>query len=221
MIQQTGKLPTVPTASQGLTPLLFWKHRAELLGCSREELDAVVVKLVPTARETEQKAPAPGRDGLEDAGWSTPPMPVLKVGGRVLLCTPADLPRQLEPAGVPRTSDPDSDGEMVFIVVQAPSNTSHPADTNDKTPPKEPRSQDGQPGADAAALGESGEGTSRVLRMNLPSGRRAWHIYLCARGSVACCLVRELTLPPRAEGLCCAGRGRGHWCSTGIVAAVL
>ena len=113
-------------------------------------------------------------------------MPVLKVGGRVLLCTPADLPRQLEPAGVPRTSDPDSDGEMVFIVVQAPSNTSHPADTNDKTPPKEPRSQDGQPGADAAALGESGEGTSRVLRMNLPSGRRAQHVFVHEACHVRC-----------------------------------
>ena len=43
---------------------------------------------------------------------------------------------------------------------------------------KDPRSYDGQPGAAAAALGESGEGTSRVLRMNLPSGRRTRHAFV-------------------------------------------
>ena len=83
------ELPTVPTASQGLTLLLFWKHRADLLGCSREELDAVVLKLVAAVREKEQAAPAPGRDGLEDGGWSTPPMPVLEL---VVACCSA--PRQ-------------------------------------------------------------------------------------------------------------------------------
>ena len=76
MIQQTGKLPTVPTASQGLTPQLFWKHRAELLGCSREELDAVFVKLEAGARETEH-SPTPGSDGLHVGVWSTPPTNVL------------------------------------------------------------------------------------------------------------------------------------------------
>ena len=178
MIQLTGKPPTFPTASQGLTPQLFWKHRAELLACSREELDAEVVKLVAAARETEQTAPASDSDGLDDGAWSTPPTPVLKVGGRVLVCTLADLPRQLEPAGVPGTSEPDSDGETVFIVVHAPSNSSHSADTDDKNQPKEPRSLDGQPGADAAAIGESGEGTPRVLRMNLPSGRRTQRAFV-------------------------------------------
>ena len=165
-------------ASQGLTPQLFWKHRPELLACSREELGAVVVKLVAAARETEQTALTLDSDGLDGGAWSTPPSPVLKVGGRVLLCTLADLPRQLEPVGVPGTSEPDNDGETVFIVVHAPSNASHPADTDDKTRPKEPRSHDGQPGADAAALGESGEGTSRVLRMNLPSGRRTQRAFV-------------------------------------------
>ena len=43
---------------------------------------------------------------------------------------------------------------------------------------KDLRSHDGQPGADAAALGESGGGTSRVLRMNLPSVRRAQHVFV-------------------------------------------
>jgi hypothetical protein len=137
----------------------------------------VVVKLVAAARETEQTAPAPDSDGLDDGAWSTPPTPVLKVGGRVLLCALADLPRQSEPAGVLDTSELDSDGETVFIVVHAPSN-SHPTDTDDKTQPKEPRSHDGQPGADAAVLGESGEGRSRVLRMNLPSGRRTQRAFV-------------------------------------------
>ena len=178
MIQLTGKLPTVSMASQGLTPQLFWQHRPELLACSREELGALVAKLVAAARETEQTALAPDSDGLDGGAWSTPPSPVLKVGGRVLLCTPADLPRQLEPAGVPDTSESDSDGETVFIVVHAPSNSSHTADTDDKTPPKVPRSHDGQPGADAAALGENDEGPSRVLRMNLPSGRRTQRAFV-------------------------------------------
>ena len=175
MIQLTGKLPTVRTASQGLTPQLFWKHRVGLLACSREELDAVVVKLVAAAQETEQTASAPDNDGLDDGAWSTPPTPILKVGGRVLLCTPADLPRQPERASVLGSSEPDSDGETVFIVVHEPSNASHPADTDDKTQPKEPRSHDGQPDADAAVRGG---GTSRVLRMNLPSGRRTQHVFV-------------------------------------------
>jgi len=167
---------TVQTASQGLTPQLFWKHRVGLLACSREELDAVVVKLVAAARETEQTAPAPDGDGLDDGAWSTPPTPVLKVGGRVLLCNPADLPRQIERAGVLGTIEPDSDEETVIIVVHAPSNAaSHPADADDKTQPKEPRSHDGRPGADAAARGG---GTSRVLRMNLPLGRRTQHVFV-------------------------------------------
>ena len=40
------------------------------------------------------------------------------------------------------------------------------------------RSLDGQPGADAAAIGESGEGAPRVLRMNLPSGRRTQRAFV-------------------------------------------
>ncbi|KAI0001052.1 initiator tRNA phosphoribosyl transferase-domain-containing protein [Russula vinacea] len=134
-------------ARYGLTPQLFWRHRAELLACSREELDAVVVNCAP-------------------------PTPVLKVGGRVLLCTLADLPREL-PAGVPSgTCEPANDGETetAFIVVHA---SNAPRVDIDNTRPKEPpRSDNGetQPGP---APGESGGGTSRVLRMHVPSGRRA------------------------------------------------
>ena len=84
-----------PTALLGLTPRLFCKHRAEFLACSREKLVAVVVKLVSAARETEQTATASDRDGLHVGAWGAPPSPVLKVGGRVLLCIWADLPRHL------------------------------------------------------------------------------------------------------------------------------
>ena len=55
-------------------PQLFWKNRAELLACSREEHDKVFAKLVAGARETEQMAPAPGRDGLHARALSAPPM---------------------------------------------------------------------------------------------------------------------------------------------------
>ena len=153
-----------------------------MLACSREELDALVVKLVAAAaRETEQTSGS--RDEVHEVGaWSAPPAPVLKVGGRVLLCSAADLPREL-PAGVPGTCEPDNDGETenAFIVVHA---SNAPPVYIDNTRPKvPPRADNGNtgPGRGAtvtAAPGEN-EGTSRVLRMHLPSGRRAQqHIFV-------------------------------------------
>ena len=162
---------------QGLTPQLFWRHRIQLLACSREELDAVVVKLVAAARKSEQ---TPDRDRLHGA-WSPPPTSVLKVGGRVLLCTLADLPREHQ-IGVLGTCEPDNDdGETAFIVVYSP-NATPPVDNTDKPRPKEPRSRDGEkePRPDAAPLGEEESGgTSRVLHMHLPPlGRRAQHVFV-------------------------------------------
>lgn len=166
-----------PAALQGLTPQLFWRYRVELLTCSREELDAVVVKLVAAAAQESEQTPG-SRDGLHGAGeWSTLPTPVLKVGGRVLLSTVADLLREL-PAGVPGTCEPDSDGETetAFIVVHA--SNAAPADTDNTKPKEPPCSHDGEAQPDAgAALGES-EVTSRVLRIHLPLGRRAQHIFV-------------------------------------------
>lgn len=169
----------VLTTLQGLTPQLFWKHRAELLACSREELEAMVIKLVAAAREKEQ-TPGGGDDGLHGA-WSALPTPVLKVGGRVLLCTLADLPRELLDGVVPGTCEPDNiDVGIAFIIVVHASNTSPPPVDTDKTHPKEPRSHDCKetpPGA--AALGESEGTTSRVLRLYLPLGRRAQqHVFV-------------------------------------------
>jgi hypothetical protein len=178
--QVTGKLPTVSSVFQGLASQLFWRNRAELLACSCEELRAAVVKLVAAARETEQTAPAPGRDGLHAGAWSALPTAVLKFGGRVLLCTLADLPRELElPASVPGPCEPPNNKETAFTVVHASSNATNPIDADDKTRPK-PRSHDGEdtrPGAGAATLGGRSGDMSRVLRMNPPSGRRAQHVF--------------------------------------------
>ena len=101
---------------------------------------------------------------------------MLKVRGRVLLCTLGDLPREL-PASVPSTCGPDNDGgtETAFIVVYASNVT--PGDT-DKTSPIEPRSDGRETRANAELdLGEN-EGTSRVLRMHLPLGKRGEHTFV-------------------------------------------
>ena len=143
-----------------------------MLACSRQELEAVVIKLVAAARKTEQTS---GREGLvHAAAWSASPTPVLKVGGRVLLCALEDLPREL-PVGIPGTCKPDNDGEaeIAFIVVYASNVTS--GDTN-QTPPTEPRSDDRET-RQSSTLGENG-GTSRVLRMHLPLGKRGQYVFL-------------------------------------------
>lgn len=118
-----------------------------------------------------------GADGLRGGAWSTLPTPVLKVRGRVLLCTLVDLPREL-PASVPSTGEADNDGEIetAFIVVYASNVT--PGDTN-KTSSIEPRSDDRETRANTELeLGES-EGTSlRVLRMHLPLGKRGQHTFV-------------------------------------------
>jgi tRNA A64-2'-O-ribosylphosphate transferase len=144
--------------------------------CSREDLEAVVVKLVTAARETKQTS---GIDGLHGGTWSTLPTPVLKVRGRVLLCALVDLPREL-PASVPSTCEPDNDGEIeetAFIVVYASNVT--PGDTDKASSMEEPRSDDWETRANTELeLGGENEGTSRVLRMHLPLGKRGQHIFV-------------------------------------------
>ncbi|KAI0279088.1 initiator tRNA phosphoribosyl transferase [Russula aff. rugulosa BPL654] len=160
---------------QGLTPQLFWRHRTELLACSREDVEAVVVKLVTAVRGTQQTS---GVDGLHDGGaWSMLPTPVLKVRGRVLLCTLVDLPREL-PASVPSTCAPNNDGEIetAFIVVYASTSNATPGDTDKTSPVVEPRSDDRETRANTEPGGS--EGTSRVLRMHLPLGKRGQHIFV-------------------------------------------
>ena len=112
-------------------------------------------KLAAGTRETEQVAFFLGRDGLHTGAWNTPPMPTLKVSGRVLLCTLTDLRREIElPSVAPGTCEPEKDGKYVFIIVHGTSNATHPVDIDDKTRPKEPRARDGE--TLRVALGESG-----------------------------------------------------------------
>jgi tRNA A64-2'-O-ribosylphosphate transferase len=108
------------------------------------------------------------------------PTPVLKVRGRLLLCTVVDLPREL-PANVPSAYEPDNDGEIetAFIVVYASNIT--PGDT-DKTSPIEPRSDDSRGTRANTELGlgeDEGTSRSRVLRMHLPPlGKRGQHLFV-------------------------------------------
>ncbi|KAH9966288.1 tRNA A64-2'-O-ribosylphosphate transferase [Russula compacta] len=153
----------------GLTPQLFWRHRAELLACSRKELEAVVARLVAAIREAEQ---SPGREGFY-ASWSTPPTPVQKVGGRVLLCALADLPKDL-PASLSSACEPDNDEETAFVVVYT---SVAPPDYTDKSPPTAAHPHFGEAEPGAATLRES-EDVPRVLRMHLPPGRRGRHMFV-------------------------------------------
>jgi tRNA A64-2'-O-ribosylphosphate transferase len=147
---------------QGLTPRLFWRHRTELLSCSRDELEAVVAKLVAAARETEE--PLPGGDGLLDgASWRAPPTPVSKVSGRVLICALTDLPRDL-PADVPGPCGPENDRETAFVVVYA----SHDAPGDIHRPPL----------TEARLDDRENEVAPPVLRVHVPLGKRGRHIFV-------------------------------------------
>jgi tRNA A64-2'-O-ribosylphosphate transferase len=105
------------------------------------------------------------------------PTPVLKVRGRVLLCTLVDLPREL-PASVPSTRATNNDGEIetAFIVVYASTSNATPGDTDKTSPVVEPRSDDRETRAKTEPGGS--KGTSRVLRMHLPLGKRGQHIFV-------------------------------------------
>jgi tRNA A64-2'-O-ribosylphosphate transferase len=153
---------------QGLTPQLFWRHRVELLACSRDALEELVAHLVATAvRDAEQSAGGSGPHGV----WHILPTPVTKVGGRVLLCAVEDLPRDL-PVGIPGTSD--TQAEAAFVIVDE---SDTPPDNIDKTPlPQEGRSIRGIARSDKAP-GESGN-SSKVLRVHLAPGKRGQHVFM-------------------------------------------
>jgi tRNA A64-2'-O-ribosylphosphate transferase len=89
----------------------------------------------------------------------------MKVGGRVLLCSLADLPRDLS-ARVPRQSG--TTAEPVFVIVEE---SSTPPDNNDPALTR--------PNCAAPGPGES-EATplSHVLHVRLPPGKRGQHIFL-------------------------------------------
>jgi tRNA A64-2'-O-ribosylphosphate transferase len=172
---------------QGLTPQLFWRHRAELLACSRDALEELVAHLVATAataaaaRESERSA-AGGESGHHGHGaWRALPTPVTKVGGRVLLCAVEDLPRDLPVdlhVDLLGTSDDDNTRrEKTAFVIVDESDTRQPDDRADETTlPPEP---EGRSLANVVeALRENGRSPSNVLRVHLPPGKRGQHVFV-------------------------------------------
>jgi hypothetical protein len=128
--------------------------------------------------------------GAGGGAWSSTPAPVMKVGGRVLLCSLADLPRDFS-ARVPRPSG--TTAEAAFVIVDesdAPPMTTTPH---------------------RHALTAQRQGQEKVKTAVIPSAprtspsRKAWAARLFARGPAQCHLVREHTPLSRTRDLC---RGR-------------
>jgi hypothetical protein len=144
-----------------------------LLACSREEVEAVVARLVvAAARDTEQCA-----ERLEGA-WSVPPTPVLKVGGRVLFCTLEDLPRDLPAAAATYLAHASEKTTTTTTTTRVKFRSSSwgasDPSTNDanKPAPTEARPDDGDR--------ESQPGAARVLRLHVSAavGRRGRHAFV-------------------------------------------
>jgi tRNA A64-2'-O-ribosylphosphate transferase len=154
------------TFAQGLTPQLFWRHRVGLLACPRDGLEALVAQLVANARNTEQGTGSGESDG---AVWRTLPTPVLKVGGRVLLCAVSDLPRD-----IPGASNTHLQGDTVFVIVDE--SDAPPDNTDNHPPPEVLRPINGAVRPDDAP-GESGY-SSEVLRVHLAPGKRGQHVFM-------------------------------------------
>ncbi|KAF4614241.1 hypothetical protein D9613_007737 [Agrocybe pediades] len=71
---------------KGLNPQLFWEHHDELLKADRAELPLIVEKIVSLNKSL------PGcREGL------VPPTPIMKVAGRLLITTTANVPDVVAP----------------------------------------------------------------------------------------------------------------------------
>ncbi|KAH9072783.1 initiator tRNA phosphoribosyl transferase [Lactarius deliciosus] len=152
---------------QGLTPGIFWQHRAELLACPRAQLDTLVARLVAAMpRDT-----VPSHGGGPPGAWRSTPVPVTKVGGRVLLCSLADLPRDLQAIlpGPPGTTE-----ETAFVIVDDSESDLPPDDTDARCPA--PTSSNGAGAPSDAAPGDPS--SSRVLRVRLPPGKRGQHVFL-------------------------------------------
>jgi tRNA A64-2'-O-ribosylphosphate transferase len=142
-----------------------------LLACPRDGLEALVARLVANAQDAEQGTGGGESDG---AAWRTPPTPVLKVGGRVLLCAVADLPRDL-PSCVPGASDTHLQGETAFVIVDE--SDAPPDDTDNRPPPEVLRSINGAAARPDEAPGESGN-SSEVLCVHLAPGKRGQHVFI-------------------------------------------
>jgi len=131
--------------------------------CSREEVEALVARLVSAARDAGQTS---GRNEFHGK-WGVCLTPVFKVGGHVLLCAVEDLPRDAElPASIlDLCESDDDDGETAFIVVHA-SDAACRENAN-KAPSPSDGHRETRPGS---ALGESG-GPPRVLRLYVPQSQ--------------------------------------------------
>lgn len=78
---------------QGLTPVLFWEHKDELLSVHQDEMSNLINRIVSDA-----KADA-STTGSE---WMNPPTGVKPVDNKISLCCLADIPtRILEGKGLP------------------------------------------------------------------------------------------------------------------------
>ncbi|KAI0300438.1 tRNA A64-2'-O-ribosylphosphate transferase [Multifurca ochricompacta] len=151
--------------SQGLTPQLFWQHRAELLMCSRAELETLVPRLITITRDTAAQSSV---DNRSSGSWITQPTPIAKVGGRIALCTLTGLPRDL-PVWV--TGAPNTNEETALIIVDESDALRDDIDS---------RLLIKVHSNDTAALSDSGASgnSSRVLHMRFPPGKRGHHIFL-------------------------------------------
>ncbi|KAH9177485.1 initiator tRNA phosphoribosyl transferase-domain-containing protein [Lactarius sanguifluus] len=113
-------------------------------------LDTLVARLVAaTPRDT-----VPSHGGGPPGTRRSTPVPVTKVGGRVLLCSLADLPRDLQ-AILPGPSG--TTEEAAFVIVD---------DSESDVPPDDTDAAPGDPSS------------SRVLRVRLPPGKRGQHVFL-------------------------------------------
>ncbi|KAF8271045.1 tRNA A64-2'-O-ribosylphosphate transferase [Lactarius quietus] len=188
---------------QGLTPEIFWRHRAELLACPRADLETLVARLV--AATPRDAVPSRGDAAGDDSqgAWRSTPAPVMKVGGRVLLCTLADLPLGL-PAGVPHLSD--ATAEIAFVVVDE---SDAPPDDTGARHSAPTRSNDAAPGE------SEGSSSTRVLRVCLPSGKRGQHVFL--HQVLPCATSFASTHLSLGRAICVAGGDAG----VGVVLVLL
>ena len=137
--------------------------------------------------------------------WSSTPTPVMKVGGRVRLCSLADLPRDLS-ARVPSPS-----GTMAVAALIIVDESDAPIDDNSTRHPA-PTSSNGA----ASGPGESEDTPlSQVLHVRLPPGKRGQHVFL--HEVLPCATSFASTHLSLGRAICVAGGDAG----VGVVLVLL
>lgn len=147
----------------------------------------------------------PSQAGAGGGVWSSTPAPVMKVGGRVLLCSLADLPRDL----LARVPSPSGTAEEIAFVIIDESDA--PMDDNDARHPAPTRSASA-----ASGPGES-EDTPllQVLHVRLPPGKRGQHVFL--NEVLPCATSFASTHLSLGRAICVAGGDAG----VGVVLVLL